>query len=169
MSSLLSTPKFTLIGNVDLWSCHTDFKPKCRQKKAFVLVFLDISTRSSQILKMSGLVCTLLCQGQCFPFSSPNLQWFSRYDFLRNIIRLLAGPARTACLHPGQRVDKSWSRRSWQVPLEGKVTIRRSLRTSSALDFVYFHRRVRYPSSGACELLLLHLLSTRCPGWRHIV
>ena len=44
-------------------------------------VFLDISARSSPILKMLGLACTLLCHGQRCQFSSPNLQWFTRYDF----------------------------------------------------------------------------------------
>lgn len=43
-----------------------------------------------------------------------------------------------------------------------KVSIRRSLRAYSAPAFVNFDRRVRYPSSGAYELLL-RLLSTCCP------
>ena len=54
--------------------------------------------------------------------------------------------------YPGQRVDESWSRRNPQVSLYGYLTMLR--------------RRARYPYSGGVELLLLQLLSPRCPGWR---
>ena len=60
--------------------------------------------------------------------------------------------------------------------LQGRVSIQRSSRASSAPALFHplsrmdlFHHRVRYLSSRACELLLLQLLSTRCPGWRHAV
>ena len=32
VSSGLSTPIFTLIGNKDFWSCHTDFRPEMSPK-----------------------------------------------------------------------------------------------------------------------------------------
>ena len=61
----------------------------------------------------------------------------------------------TTCSHSRQREDKNWTRRRSQAPLYGYLTLRR--------------RRVRYPYSGSFERLLLQLLSSRCPGWRHAV
>ena len=58
----------------------------------FEFCFRDISVRSNLILKLFGPVFTLLCQGQCFLFSSPNLQRLARCDF-KSLIRFLAGPA----------------------------------------------------------------------------
>ena len=61
------------------------------------------------------------------------------------------GPrSHTANLHPGQRGDKRWSRRSSTPPLYGYLALRRSM--------------VRYPYSDTCGFLLLQLSSTRCPG-----
>ena len=43
---------------------------------------LDVSARSSRILKLFGpAYALLLCRGQCFQFSSPNLQWLTKFDF----------------------------------------------------------------------------------------
>lgn len=74
-SGLSTHKKNALIGNDDVWSCHNDLKPKRRQKNVLcIVVFLGILARSSRILIMFGVASRLLCQGQCFPFSSPNLQ-----------------------------------------------------------------------------------------------
>ena len=96
VSLCLETANFTLVGNDDIWSCHSDFMPKCQQKWYF-LVFLDILGRSTPSFKMVVPASTLLFQGQCFPFPSPKLRWFKRYDFQKNrksISVFLAGPGR---------------------------------------------------------------------------
>ena len=57
---------------------------KCPKKLAFFfffLAFLDISARSSRIPKVFGPAYALLGHGQCFHFSSPNLQWLTSFDF----------------------------------------------------------------------------------------
>ena len=81
VSSGLSTPIFSLIGNDDFWSCHTDCRPKLLPKKKQFRLFLDISARLSRIPNMFGPAHAKVCHGQCFQFSSPNLQWLTRFDF----------------------------------------------------------------------------------------
>ena len=46
------------------------------------LVFWDIPTRSSRILKLfePSYALYILYQGQYFQFSSPDLQWLTKYD-----------------------------------------------------------------------------------------
>ena len=54
---------------------------KCRQKMA-VLSFLGyLGEIESDSPTVWTCTCNLLCHGQCFQFSSPNLQWLTRFDF----------------------------------------------------------------------------------------
>ena len=73
--------KFHLHGERRILDLLFGLYAKMSAKKWHFRVFLDISPRSSRFLKMFGLACTLLCQGQRFQFSSPKLQWFSKFDF----------------------------------------------------------------------------------------
>ena len=72
VSSGLSTPIFTLIGNDDFWSCNTDLRPKMSPKIG--------NFEFSWIPKQFGPAYALLCHGQCFQFSSPSLQWLTSCD-----------------------------------------------------------------------------------------
>ena len=56
---------------------------------------MHTSTKSSRIRKLFGPAYAPLCHGQCFSFSSPNLQCGRRASTPGNFIRFLAGPART--------------------------------------------------------------------------
>ena len=64
-----------------------------------------MSTESSWILRLFRVAHRLLCQGQCFQFWRPSLQWLTTYFILastmvrlKNIYPLLAGPARICWL-----------------------------------------------------------------------
>ena len=79
-SALLSTPTFTLRWNVCFWSCRTILVSKyCRWKNPRPLRFrgyLGEIVSDSQILWTCIYWSSLyvLCHGQCFHFSGPNLQ-----------------------------------------------------------------------------------------------
>ena len=70
----------------------TDFRWKVSPKIRWFWVFLDISTRSSRIRKLFGPAYAPLCHGQCFQFSSPNLQWSTSFDF-RKLYPLYGWPS----------------------------------------------------------------------------
>ena len=82
VSSGLSKPIFTLIGNDGFWSCHSDFWPKMSSKIGNFECSWISRQRSCRIPKQFGLhIILLLCHCQCFQFSSPNLEWLTGFDF----------------------------------------------------------------------------------------
>ena len=64
-------------------------------------VFLDISSRSSRILKLFGAAYGLICQGRWCQFLTPNLQWLARYDYFKNIFVPLFGRLSSCCSFGG--------------------------------------------------------------------
>ena len=66
---------------------------KCRQENGNFLVFLNISARSSRILKLFGPAYALLSHGQCFQFSSPNLQWLTRIGLKKPYVSVFGWPS----------------------------------------------------------------------------
>ena len=49
-------------------------------------------SRRDRVFKLFGPAYALLCHGQCFQFSSPNLQWLARFDF-KNLCPLFGWPS----------------------------------------------------------------------------
>ena len=54
---------------------------------------MDTSARSSRIPKRFGPAYGLLCHGQCFQCSSPNLQWLTRIDLMKKFYPLFGWPS----------------------------------------------------------------------------
>ena len=55
-----------------------------KSRRAFVILsIMDISARSSRILKLCGPPYALLRDGQCIQFSSSKLQWLTIFDFMK--------------------------------------------------------------------------------------
>ena len=90
VSSQLSKLIFTLIGNDDCWSCHTNLKPNMSAKNN-PFSFLGYLGESSRIRKRFGPTYALLYHRQCFQFPSINLQWLTSFDF-KNIYPFFGWP-----------------------------------------------------------------------------
>ena len=79
VSSELSAPIFTSTGNDDLWSCRTDLYAKNAPKNGD----FEFSWTSRRVRVGFSNCLDLLMNyhGQCFQFSSQNLQWLTSFDF----------------------------------------------------------------------------------------
>ena len=54
---------------------------KFRQKMAIWVFLVYLGEIESDSQTAWTCICTILCHGQCFQFSTPNLQWSTRFDF----------------------------------------------------------------------------------------
>ena len=61
-------------------------------EKCYFWGIAGISARPGRILKLFGPAYALLCHGQCFQLSSPNLQWLTRLNF-KNFYPILGWPS----------------------------------------------------------------------------
>ena len=139
----LSTAIFALTGNDDFCSCQRTSGQKCPPKMV-ILSFLGYLGEMSRIPKVFGPAYALFCHGQCFEFSSHNLQCLTRFDsFITSYHKdeswrdstsrsfILADPARTRWKHDTPLIGPFKDETALLVPL---VEIPKYLQTKSVVQ-----------------------------------
>ena len=95
VASALSPPKITLIGNDDFLFEFSVDRWVFLSFRGYLGEIESGKKKAQNFSYTFFFQCSVLCQGQCFQFSSPNSLERWRYRASGNFTRFLAGSART--------------------------------------------------------------------------